>query len=255
MAINLTTVALAIFVICVGLVLVRGVMKILMGSLVLGTSAWVGFRLWQLAPGLVKACFGTYLPWLATALPIAAFLITFILARSIIGFFSSPFQKSTYERPPLTITRLFGVALFTLIPTCLVVTILAILVYHAGSVVEIKAAANSAAAPSPTADVVRNLKASIEKSIPPSWLKLFDPLTDPSRVTLAKIITEQSRPQHKPVIDPHSGKPIPRAIIVNDPELQNLAREGKFATLLRSPLLTNALNDPKVQAILKDLHL
>ena len=80
------------------------------------------------------------------------------------------------------------------------------------------------------------------------------PLADPSRLTLAKVITAQSQPAPKPVIDPQTGKPVPRAIIVNDPELQNLARDGKFATLLRSPLLTKALSDPKVQAILKNLQ-
>ena len=110
------------------------------------------------------------------------------------------------------------------------------------------------AAPSPTATLSQNLKISVEKSIPPAWLKLIDPLADPSRLALAKIITEQAQPPRAPVIDPLTGKPIPRAIIVNDPELQNLAREGRFATLLRSPLLTKALNDPKVQAFLKNFQ-
>jgi hypothetical protein len=42
---------------------------------------------------------------------------------------------------------------------------------------------------------------------------------------------------------------------VDDPELQKLARQGKFGTLLRHPLLTKALEDPKLQALLKDLNL
>jgi len=58
-----------------------------------------------------------------------------------------------------------------------------------------------------------------------------------------------------PVIDPKTGKPIPRAIIVDDPELQGLAREGKFGSLLRHPMLTKALNDPQLKAFLKDLKL
>jgi hypothetical protein len=252
-SINLTTIALAIFVVCAGFVLLRGVMKILLGCLVLGSSAWVGFRLWQVAPDLVKACCGVHLQWLATALPIAAFLLTFLIGRILVKFLASPFQKSAGDRPPLTLFRLLGAALFTLIPTCLVGTILAILIYHAGSVAEIKHAADSST-PSPTADLIQNLKTSVEKSIPPAWLQLFDPLADPSRLTLAKVITEQSQPPRAPVIDSQTGKPIPRAIIVNDPELQNLAREGKFATLLRSPLLTKALNDPKVQDFLKNFQ-
>lgn len=253
MSINLTTIALAIFVVCAGFVLLRGVMKMLLGCLVLGSSAWVGFRLWQLAPELVKACFGTPVAWLVPVIPIVAFLTTFFIGRMLVKLLASPFQKSDDERPPLTLGRLLGAALFTLVPTCLVVTLLAILVYHAGSVAEIKHTAG-VATPSATSDLIQNLKTSVEQSIPPSWLKLFDPLADPSRLELAKIITAQSKPELAPVIDPRTGKPIPRAIIVNDPELQNLAREGSFATLLRSPLLTKALNDPKVQAFLKNFQ-
>jgi hypothetical protein len=251
MSLNLTTIALTIFVVCAGFVLLRGIVKILLGSLLLGASAWVGFRLWQISPDLVKACCGIHLQWLATVLPIAAFLVTFLIGRLLVKLLSSPFRTSDEDRPPLTLTRLLGAALFTLIPTCLVFTILAILIYHAGSVAEIRHSAGSSP-PSPTADLIQNLKTAVENSIPAAWLKLFDPLADPARVELAKIITEQSGSQRAPVIDPLSGKPIPRAIIVNDPELQNLAREGRFATLLRSPLLTKALNDPKVQALLKN---
>lgn len=253
MSINLTTITLAIFVVCAGFVLLRGALRILLGSIVLGASAWIGFHLWQLAPELVKACFGIYIPWLATVLPCVAFLLTFLSGRLLVKFFASPFQHHQGERPPLTLTRLLGAALFTLFPTCLVGTIAAILIYHAGSIAEIK---NTTATSSPTAasELVLRLKTSIEKSIPSAWLEFFDPLAVPSRLALAKIITEQSQPPRAPVIDPLTGKPIPRAIIVNDPELQNLAREGKFATLLRSPLLTKALNDPKVQALLKNFQ-
>ncbi|MEN9974921.1 MAG: hypothetical protein RLZZ282_927 [Verrucomicrobiota bacterium] len=250
MTINLTTIALAIFVICAGFVLLRGMLKILLGCLVLGSSAWLALRVWQLAPDLVKACLGIHLQWLATALPIATFLITFFIGRMVVNLLASPFQKSSGDRPPLTLMRLLGAALFTLIPTGLIVTLIAIFIYHAGSISEIQQSTHKNK-PTPTSELIDTLKASVVQVIPPAWLKLFDPLIDPTRVTLAKIITEQSQPPRTPVIDSKTGKPIPRAIIVNDPELQNLARDGQFATLLRSPLLTKALNDPKVQDFLK----
>ena len=250
MPLNLTTIALSIFVVCAGFVLLRGIIRILLGCLVLGGSAWVGLRLWQMAPDLVKACVGNHFEWVAAALPVAGFLLTFVIGRTVVRFLSSPFTRSDGERPPLTLGRLFGVAVFTLIPTCLIVTLLAIVIYHAGSVAEIKTAA-SPATPTPASDLVQSLKTSVEKSIPQSWLQWFDPLADPSRVALAKVITEQSRPHRPPEFDPATGKPIPRAIIVNDPELQNLARDGRFSALLRSPLLTKALNEPKIQEFLK----
>ena len=85
--------------------------------------------------------------------------------------------------------------------------------------------------------------------------KILDPVAEPSRLALAKLITAQADSPLNPVINPQTGKPIPRAIIVNDPELQNLARDGNYGTLLRHPLLTKALADPQVKKILKDLSL
>ena len=66
-------------------------------------------------------------------------------------------------------------------------------------------------------------------------------------VALAKEITARASERREPAIDPATGKPIPRAIIVEDPELQSLAREGKFGTLLRHPLLSKWLENPKSQ--------
>jgi hypothetical protein len=253
--ISFSTIALAIFVVCAGFVLLRGIMRILLGCVVLAGSAWVGFRIWQLAPDLVKATFGTHLQWLAGVLPIVAFLITFFVGRLVVKFLYSPFQNTSdeYPKPPLTLTRLLVAAFFTLIPTCIVGTIAAILIYHAGAVTEIRDTAEKAPH-SRAADLVLDLKSSVVKSIPQKWLQLFDPLLDPSRLALAKAIAREAQFPHKPVIDPKTGKPIPRAIIVDDPELQNLVHEGKFSALLRNPLLTKPLQDPKVQAFLKDLH-
>ncbi len=95
----------------------------------------------------------------------------------------------------------------------------------------------------------------MEAAVPESLLKMLDPLTDPSRLNLAKLVASQTDSSPTPVIDPRTGKPIPRAIIVEDRELQNLARDGKFGTLLRHPLLTKALADPKLQKLLRDLNL
>ena len=55
----------------------------------------------------------------------------------------------------------------------------------------------------------------------------------------------QQSQQKNPVItdyhdatDPATGKPIPRAIVVDDPELTGLARKGRYGDLLRHPVLT-----------------
>lgn len=251
-SINIVTVGLALFVICAGFVLVRGTLRILLNCLVLGLSTWVGFRVWHQAPELVKAISGSEEPLLVTAAPFVAFIVPFIIGRTIVRFLLSPLRKGADERSPLTAPRLLGLGFFSLIPTCLIGLIIAALIYHFGSISELKGAAGKSG---PKSEWIQSLKSTVEKSIPPQWLRILDPLADPDRLTIAKAISRQSASPLKPAIDPKTDKPIPRAIIVDDPELQGLAREGKFGSLLRHPLLTKALNDPQLKAFLKDLKL
>ena len=80
-----------------------------------------------------------------------------------------------------------------------------------------------------------------------SWL---DPMASEPRLRLAKMIAAGSAKPLEPVINPETGRPYPRAIIVDDPELLNLARDGRFSTLLRHPLLSEALKDPLIRQAL-----
>jgi hypothetical protein len=139
----------------------------------------------------------------------------------------------------------------------LIFVVIAIMANHAAAVADVRASSAKAgglpdAAP---ASFSQRLRSAVETNVPEKWLRMLDPFTDPSRLALAKLIAAQSESPLTPVINPETGKPIPRAIIVDDPALQILAREGKFDTLLRHPLLTKALADPAVKKILKDLRL
>ncbi|RPJ31462.1 MAG: hypothetical protein EHM17_15420 [Verrucomicrobiaceae bacterium] len=256
--ISLGTAALVIFAVCAGFVLLRGMTRMMIGTVVLALSAWIGFRIWQLAPGLSIEHFGRSIGLVTTGLPIAGFLVSFFLIRFITKSIFRPFGgPSTGENGGGSVIRMAVRLLLALIPTTLICLIGATAIHHTGSIAEIRAFSEekigiNEATP---AKFSHRLKTSVEAVLPESWLKFLDPLADPSRLALAKAITAQSDSPLAPVIDPRTGQPIPRAIIVNDPELHTLAREGKFGTLLRHPLLTKALNDPKVQAVLKDLQL
>lgn len=254
---SLGTAVLIIFVVCAGFVLLRGMTRMIVGTVVLALSAWLGFRAWQLAPALAFDWTGKTLPWLTTALPIAAFLISFILLRKIAKTIARPFGNTSAEAPPSSLAKIAFRIIFALIPTAIICLIGATFIHHTGSVAEIRAYSDKATGMQETTPdgFSQHLKKSIEDTLPESWLNLLDPLTQPSRLNLAKLIAAQSEAPLEPAIDPQTGKPIPRAIIVDDPELQNLAREGKFGTLLRHPLLTKALADPKVKKLLKDLNL
>ncbi len=247
---SLGTAILVIFAVCTGFVMLRGITRMILGTLTLALSAWIGFFAWQHAPSLSFDWFGKSIGAVTTGLPLAAFVVSFLLIRRLAKLLSGPFLSSDAggKKSGSVILRL----VFALIPTSLICLIGAAVVHHTGSIAEVRAYSTGQAAP---AGYVQNLKSSIEKILPASWIRHLDPLAEPSRLALAKWITATRDSPLQPVIDPKTGKPIPRAIIVEESELQNLAREGKFGTLLRHPLLTKALNDPQLKALLKELHL
>lgn len=255
--ISLGTAVLVIFATCTGFVMLRGMTRVLIGTLVLALSAWIGFIVWQKAPAISFEWFGKPLGFMTTGLPVTAFLGSFFLIRKIAQWIASPFGNKSDPNPkrPGSLIGLAARLLLALIPTAVICLIGAIFIHHTGSIAEIRAFAEKNPGTDETAPTQRrqNLKDSVGRALPESWLRFFDPLADPERLMLAKVITVRSDTPPEPVIDPATGKPIPRAIIVDDPGLQKLAREGKFGTLLRHPLLTKALEDPKVQALLKDL--
>lgn len=251
---TLLAVALLVFVICLGLVILRGIARMIVGTVILALASWGSFVAWQEAPALTLSWFGKPISALAYGLPTAAFIGSFILLRCLCNVAMSPFGQSAdssrpASRSPLAIAvRL----LFALVPTGLILLICTSIFHHAGSVAEIRSYTEKLI-DTPEAQpksFTRQIKAVLSSTLPESWLRSLDPLAEPERLQLAKQITSQSHQQLQPVIDPSTGQPFPRAIVVVDPELQNLAQEGKFGTLLRHPLLTKALKDPQTRKIL-----
>lgn len=257
--ISLGTAVLVIFLVCAGFVMLRGMTRMIVGTVVLALSAWIGFVVWQKAPTLSVEWFGKSIGLITTGVPIVSFLLAFFLIRVIAKSVARPFGKPPEEerKSSSSVIRLAFRLLLALVPTSLICLIGATLIHHTGSIAEIRAYAEKSlgiGGPTP-AKYTHNLKSSVEAALPASWLSALDPLADSTRLTLAKIITAHAESPLQPVIDPKTGEPIPRAILVEDPELQNLAREGKFGTLLRHPTLTKALNNPEIKALLKDLNL
>lgn len=253
---SLGTAALAIFALCAVYVMLRGISRVLIGTAILAVSAWLGFLTWQAAPGLSIEWFGKSVGLITTGMPIAVFVITYIAIRLVLRWITSPFGDYADQLPERRGLSLFKLVI-ALIPTLILLAIGIGFVHHTASVQELRDFAKKTQSADPKAKppFLQTLKVSIEKTVPKDWLKTLDPLADESRLAVAKWVTTQSNPQPDPKIDPATGKPIPRAIIVNDPVLQELAREQKFGTLLRHPIITKALQDPKVRKLIKDLNL
>ncbi len=252
--ISLGTAAIGIFVVCVFYVLVRGMVRMMVATLVIAASAWLAFQAWQIAPGQSMQWTGQISPVIIYGLPVAVFAFAFILLRLVLQSLTRPMAERSDEfrddrfNPARMLLRLP----LLLIPTALILLIAAVVVHHLGSLEEIRIAA-SHQAPEEGETVeptyLGRLKSSITRTIPPGWLARLDPSTAPDRITLAKLIAiqETTDPDLEPAIDPTTGQVIPRAIIVEDVELQDLARDRSFGSLLQHPHLEKFLEDPEVR--------
>lgn len=249
-ALSLGSAALIVFLLCAGFVLLRGMTRMILGTLVIGLSGFAAYKLWQLAPELSVQWTGKSVVWLIQALPIAGFFLSWFLLRKLLRVFGNPSGKSGKSQWPSSFIGFGGRLLLALIPAAAICLIALIVLNHSNSVAEIRVHADPKSKKSP-ASYTQQFKPYIDRILPDSWLKTLDPIADPARLELAKLISTQAR---KPELDPKTGKPIPRAIPVNDPDVQALARNGNFDTLLRHPLLTKALEDPAVKKLLKDFN-
>lgn len=244
------TAALVIFALCAGFVFLRGVVRMLFGTLLLGGSLLVGFVVWQKTPGWMVALMGKPVEWVSIALPVAAFLATFLVSRAVVGFFMRPFKGAgDGARTPVGIVVRLVLAL---VPTGFLWLVGATLVHHFGAIAEVeKSADGKKVADQGWVERFAELKKAVAGIVPQDWLAKLDPLADPDHLSLAKWIASQSGKKAPELIDPETGKPYPRAILVEEPELTRLADDGRFGTLLRHPLLEKALNDPGVREAIR----
>jgi hypothetical protein len=248
---NLVTGALLLFALCAGFVLLRGIGRMLLGTLVLGASAWLAFLAWQHAPAWTIGVLGKPNKLISTGLPVIVFIAAMVFIRGFIKFIVSPFVRPGDRSPP-PFTNVPLRLVFAIIAAAVLWLLGATFVHHAGSIAEIRSMVEKSATAGATSAYLMRMKSAVEKALPGSWLKLLDPLAEPGRLALAKLIAVQSDASLPQVIDPATGKPYPRAIIVDDPALQGLARQKDFSTLMRHPKLTQAMKDPKVKKALAD---
>jgi len=255
--ISLGTAAILIFVICAVYVIARGMLRMMVGTGVIAASAWLGYRAWQMAPELSIEWLGDLHAAVLYGLPVVVFLAAFFLLRAILKFVTRPFAEraDAHREDRFSLRRLVFRIPLLLIPTGLIWLLVAVIVHHLGAVQEIRTANEEAPAEPGT---LARLKESVARTLPAAWLERLDPLTSPERIELAKLIAIQEAappggPPPEPVINPETGQPYPRAIIVEAPELQGLARDRHFGTLLRHPHFDKLMDDPEVRRWLERL--
>ena len=139
---SLGTAALIIFLMCAGFVMLRGMTRMLVGTVVLALSAWIGFLVWQKAPTLSVEWTGKSIDPIIYGLTIFAFVTSFFLIRKHRQIRRPPLrQRHTTRKTPAVhiIPRLAFRLLLALIPTSLICLVGATLIHHTGSIAEIRA--------------------------------------------------------------------------------------------------------------------
>lgn len=242
------TLGIILVVLVTAFMLVRGVLRIFVGTVVLAVSIWIGFRAWQLAPMFSDELFGQQVTWLPKAAAAIGFLLTYLLGRAITRVILGPFTGNTEHSGPLNLKRLFTVGLVALVPTGLLGSLFAVVLNHLHLIENLGQTTKSTSEEHSPSFATRFTEA-IAPYIPEKWVHFLDPFADPQRVALAREIAAKA--PLPPSIDPATGQPYPRAIIVDDPELNALAKDRDYTDLLHSPRLTKALSDPRVLDLLK----
>jgi hypothetical protein len=255
--ISLGTAALLIFGACASLAVLRGLFRILAGSLILCASGFAGFFAWRHAPAMAGGLSGHEMPWLSVAAPAATGLTCFLILRLLLRFLLRPFGKPDKDiaaenrKSPV---RWAFTLLFSLVPAALLWFTGATALRNLGSVAEIRRFVDGPDAAPARSAFLAELKSSIDRALPQDWFRGLDPLADEARVTLAKLIAlgdDGPPPKAIPVME----EPQIRALILHDPELRALAKARRYADILRDPRLDHVMADPDLKKLLADLRL
>ena len=255
--VSLGTAALLIFGACASLAVLRGLLRILFGSVILCLSGFAGFFAWRHAPAMASGLTGQEMPWLSIAAPAFAALVTFLLLRLLARFVFQPVGKTgkdiAAENKKSPVRWAFTL-LFSLVPASLLWFTGATALRNVGSVAEIRRYVDGPDAAPARSAFLAELKASIDRVLPENWFRNFDPLADDARVTLAKLIAlgdGGTPPKAIPVME----EPELRSLILHDPELRALAKSGRYADILRDPRLDHVMANPDLKKLLEKLDL
>jgi hypothetical protein len=247
---SLGGITVLIFTACAGFSLLRGLFRMLIGTATLCAAGYTGYVVWGHFPSFAG------LPWLSYAVPIAAGLVVFIFLTKVVGFFSKPFSGAGEGAGERTLVQKIGRLAFSLVPASALWFSGATALRHFGSVAEVGAFADSANQTKPTDRMtfLAEAKGLIDKYLPAGAFQKIDPLSDTARVKLAKLIAAGDSGTPLKAI-PVLEEPEIRNLILNDPQLRELARERRYGDILRDPRLDHVIDNPDLKRLLAGLSL
>lgn len=247
---SLGTAALFIFIACASLAVLRGIARILTGSLILCASGAAAYLAWRHAP-LLSIPHGSWL------VPSITGVITFVFLRGILRYLVKPLGSPNDEvadankRSPL---RWLFTTVLSLIPAAILSVTGAAAVRSAGSISEISRFADRGRTPVSGPGLLAEWKDIVNRILPDDWLHRLDPIADDARVTLAKLVALGDRtppPSAIKVLE----EPEIRNLIRNDARLRELAKARRYGDILRDSRLDHIVANPDLHKMLVGLDL
>ena len=240
---SLGAIVLVITAGCAAFALLRGAFRLILATALLAAALFVAYWVWMETPGLGESMLKHPPAWFPFILPALAGSATFMMLRKTMRLILKPFG-TVGGTPSSFFGKIFSLS-FSLVPTALLCLSSATVIRHVGTIHEIK---------NPQSQAISALmKKTIDQYIPPAWLQRLDPLTDPSRITLAQLLALASE-EHIPRAIPVAESELIRTTVLNDPKLQKLSKEQRFSDVLRDPAIERALNDPRIVKALQELQ-
>ncbi len=233
---------LVIGAMCAAFALMRGVFRMITASAMLAVAVMAGYWVWIETPGIGQRMMEHPPLWTPFVLPILAGFGTFVALQKMLRLLLRPFGNAAAAPSSLAgkITSIF----LSLVPTSLICVVVATAVRHVGTLQEIEHPA--------IPHTATLLKQTIDQYIPPAWMQRLDPLTDPRRITLAKLVSMASE-EHIPRAIPVRDAQLLQEGVMNDPRLLEMAKKKRFSEMLRDPTIQKALDDPRLQKALMEL--
>lgn len=232
-----------IAVICAGFAMLRGAFRLIISTALLAVALLVAYWVWMETPGVGERMMKQPPPWFPFVLPAIAGVATFTVVRKVVRIVMKPFGN-VGGTPSSFFGKIFSLG-FSLVPTSLLCITGATAIRHLGTLEEIK--------DPKTQGTTSLLKKTIDQYIPPAWLQRLDPLTDPSRITLAQLLS-MAQDDYIPRAIPVAEEQLLRDAVLDDPKLQQLSKDQRFGDILRDPAIDAALKDPRILKALQELQ-
>jgi hypothetical protein len=255
--VSLGTGLIVIIAACVLICLLRGVFRLIINTVVVAAAGLAAYYAWRQAPVWVHDGLGTELPWVSTAAPIAAFIITWLALKQTLNLLLNPFSSGSSHGsggPGKWVMLLISLGVAAIL--CLGG---ASMLHRAGALAEVENYAKEMGAESETFQnqLLAKMKETISQHLPDSLLGAIDPKSDQARLTLAKLLIANSDQKEKeiPRALPVMNKPEIRNLILKDPHLRQLAKQKRYAEILKDPRLDHVLENEELKELLKGLKL